>query len=127
LAAGLLEGAIAHGARVVIACGGAGVLDPAIPLGQIIVPTAAIRDEGTSYHYLPPSREAAANPLGLEILREVLECQGHPYLFGKTWTTDAVFRETRSKIQARRAEGALFFLACEAYCDAPSGGTDVKP
>ncbi|HVR95842.1 MAG TPA: hypothetical protein VMW27_04460, partial [Thermoanaerobaculia bacterium] len=69
----------------------------------------------------------AANPLGLEILREVLECQGHPYLFGKTWTTDAVFRETRSKIQARRAEGALFFLACEAYCDAPSGGTDVKP
>jgi len=92
LSAGLLEGAIAHGARVIIACGGAGVLDPAIPLGQIIVPTAAIRDEGTSYHYLPPGREVAANPLGLEILREVLESQGDPYLFGKTWTTDAIFR-----------------------------------
>jgi uridine phosphorylase len=176
LSAGLLEGVIAHGARVIIACGGAGVLDPAIPLGQIIVPTAAIRDEGTSYHYLPPSREVAANPLGLEILRDVLECQDHPYLFGKTWTTDAVFRETRSKIQARRAEGAivvemeaaalfavgdfrnvlvaellyagdnvggeswdhrewstqrsirksLFFLACEACCEAPSVGTDAK-
>jgi nucleoside phosphorylase len=49
----------------------------------------------------------AANPLGLEILREVLESQGDPYLFGKTWTTDAIFRETRSKIQARRAEGAI--------------------
>jgi uridine phosphorylase len=107
MAAGLLEGAIAHGARVVIACGGAGALDPAIPLGQIIVPTAAIRDEGTSYHYLPPSREVAANPRGLEILHEVLESQGTPYLRGKTWTTDAVFRETRSKIQARRAEGAI--------------------
>jgi uridine phosphorylase len=107
MAAGLLEGAIAHGARVVIACGGAGALDPAIPLGQIIVPTAAIRDEGTSYHYLPPSREVAADPRGLEILEEVLESQGTPYLRGKTWTTDAVFRETRSKIQARRAEGAI--------------------
>jgi uridine phosphorylase len=72
-----------------------------------LVPTAAIRDEGTSYHYLPPGREVAANPLGLEILREVLESQGEPYLFGKTWTTDAIFRETRSKIQARRAEGAI--------------------
>jgi uridine phosphorylase len=107
MAAGLLEGVIAHGARVVVACGGAGVLDPAIPLGQIIVPTAAIRDEGTSYHYLPPSREVAANPRGIELLHELLESQGIPYLSGKTWTTDAVFRETRSKIQARRAEGAI--------------------
>jgi uridine phosphorylase len=107
MAAGLLEGAIAHGARVVIACGGAGAIDPAIPLGQIIVPTAAIRDEGTSYHYLPPGREVAADPRGIEILREVLESQGTPYLCGKTWTTDAVFRETRGKIQARRAEGAI--------------------
>ncbi len=107
MAAGLLEGAIAHGARVVIACGGAGAVDPAIPLGQIIVPTAAIRDEGTSYHYLPPSREVAADPRGIEILREVLESQGTPYLSGKTWTTDAVFRETRGKIQARRTEGAI--------------------
>jgi len=176
LSASLLEGAIALGAKVIIACGGAGVLDPAIPMGEIIVPTAAIRDEGTSYHYLPPSREVAANPLGLEILREVLECQDQPYRFGKTWTTDAVFRETRGKTQARRAEGAiavemetaalfavgdfrnvlvaqllyagdsvggeswdhrdwgaqrairksLFFLACDACCEAPGAGTGAK-
>jgi len=107
MAAGLLEGIIAYGAKVVVACGGAGALDPATPLGQIIVPTAAIRDEGTSYHYLPPSREVAADPRGVEILRELLESQGTPHVLGKTWTTDAVFRETRAKIQARRAEGAL--------------------
>jgi uridine phosphorylase len=107
MVAGMLEGVIAHGARAVFACGGAGALDPAIPMGQIIVPTAAIRDEGTSYHYLPPSREVAANPRGVGILQELLESQGTPYLLGKTWTTDAVFRETRSKIQARRAEGAI--------------------
>jgi len=40
-------------------------------------------------------------------MREVLESHGDPYLLGKTWTTDAIFRETRSKIQARRAEGAI--------------------
>jgi uridine phosphorylase len=103
----LVEGVIAHGVKVIVACGGAGAVDPALPLGQIVVPTAAIRDEGTSYHYLPPSREVAANPRGVEILHELLESQGTPHVLGKTWTTDAIFRETRSKIAARRAEGAI--------------------
>ena len=56
LAAGLLEEVIALGCRDFIACGGAGVLDSSIAVGHIIVPTAAVRDEGTSYHYLPPGR-----------------------------------------------------------------------
>jgi uridine phosphorylase len=107
MAAALLEGVIAHGARAIVVCGGAGALDPAIPVGQIILPTSAIRDEGTSFHYLPPSREVAANPRGLAILKDLLDGQGTPYLAGKTWTTDAVFRETRAKVEARRAEGAL--------------------
>jgi uridine phosphorylase len=107
MVAGLLESVIAHGVKVIIACGGAGAVDPAIPLGQVIVPTAAIRDEGTSYHYLPPSREVAANPLGVGILEELLESQDMPYRSGKTWTTDAAFRETRARIEARRAEGAV--------------------
>ncbi|MFC1976315.1 phosphorylase, partial [Chloroflexota bacterium] len=58
LAAGILEEVIALGGRKFIACGGAGVLDRDIAVGHLIVSTAAIRDEGTSYHYLPPSREA---------------------------------------------------------------------
>jgi hypothetical protein len=79
-----------EGGKVVAPRGGSGRRSlPAAPLGSShaprVVPTAAIRDEGTSYHYLPPSREVAANPRGLEILREVLECQDHPYTFGKTW------------------------------------------
>jgi uridine phosphorylase len=107
LVAGLIEGIIAHGVKVIVACGGAGAVDPALPLGQVVVPTAAIRDEGTSYHYLPPSREVAASPRGVAILEELLASQGIPYLCGKTWTTDAVFRETRAKVEARRSEGAL--------------------
>ena len=62
LAAGFLEELIALGCRAFVAAGGAGVLVPELGLGHVIVPTAAIRDEGTSYHYLPPDREVAAHP-----------------------------------------------------------------
>src|SRR5712692_8239000 len=61
LAAGMLEEVIALGCKKFIACGGAGVLDGALAVGHIIVPITAIRDEGTSYHYLPPGREVGAN------------------------------------------------------------------
>ena len=50
---------IAPGCRKFIACGGAGTLDSAIAVGHIVVPDSAIRDEGTSYHYLKPAREVA--------------------------------------------------------------------
>ncbi|HEY3344258.1 MAG TPA: hypothetical protein VGJ97_04990, partial [Anaerolineaceae bacterium] len=55
LAAGLLEEMIARGCRKFIACGGAGVLKREIAVGHLLIPTSAVRDEGTSYHYLPPS------------------------------------------------------------------------
>ncbi len=56
LAAGFLEELIARGCRTFVACGGAGVLVPDVALGHVIVPTSAVRDEGTSYHYLPSLR-----------------------------------------------------------------------
>ncbi len=107
LAAFLLEEVIALGARKFIACGGAGSLDKQVSLGHFIVPVSAVRDEGTSYHYLPPSREVAAAPAGVAALEQVLQQHGHEYLVAKTWTTDAIYRETPAKIQARRAEGCL--------------------
>ena len=107
LAAALLEEVIALGARALIACGGGGVLDPQLPVGHPIVPTAAIRDEGTSYHYLPPAREVAASPAGVAALSETLRRHDVPYTLGKTWTTDAFYRETPAKVARRRAEGCL--------------------
>jgi uridine phosphorylase len=107
LAAGLLEGVIASGCRKFIACGGAGVLDREIAVGHIVVPASAVRDEGTSYHYLPASREVAASPEGVSAIEKVLVAQGVPYVVGKTWTTDAFYRETPGKVQRRRAEGCL--------------------
>ena len=62
LAAGFLEELVARGARSFVACGGAGVLVPDVALGHVIVPTSAVRDEGTSYHYLAPSRTASPTP-----------------------------------------------------------------
>ena len=107
LAAGLLEEMIALGCRKFIACGGAGVLNREIVVGHVVVPTAAIRDEGTSYHYLPPGREVEPSPAGVAAVRAVLEKQAVPYIEGKTWMTDAFFRETPAKVRRRRAEGCL--------------------
>jgi len=107
MAAGLLEELIACGVRKLIACGGAGVLDREIAVGHLIVPTAAVRDEGTSYHYLPPGREVSASPAGVAALIATLQRHQVPYQPGKTWTTDAPYRETPGKIARRRAEGCL--------------------
>ena len=107
VAAGLLEEVIAFGSRKFIACGGAGVLDKDIQVGHLIVVSSAVRDEGVSYHYLPPSREVTADPLGVEALTKILEARGMPHRLGKTWTTDAPYRETPDVIARRKAEGCL--------------------
>jgi uridine phosphorylase len=107
MAAGILEDIIAHGCRKFIVCGGCGVLEKEIAVGHLIVVSGAIRDEGTSYHYLPPSREVTANPRGVAALETALKQKGLPYLTGKTWTTDAPYRETAAKVALRKNEGCL--------------------
>lgn len=107
VASGMLEAAIAMGCRKFIACGGAGVLEREIAVGHLVVPDAAVRDEGTSYHYLPPAREVAASREGVRAIETVLQRHGVPYQVGKTWTTDAPYRETPAKVQLRRSEGCL--------------------
>ncbi|MBA2608428.1 MAG: nucleoside phosphorylase [Actinobacteria bacterium] len=107
LAAGFLEEAIVMGARKVVACGGCGTLSPEVGAGDIVVPTVAVRDEGTSYHYLPPSRTVDADPEGVAAAVALLEERKVPFVAGKVWTTDAIYRETRQKVERRRAEGCL--------------------
>ncbi len=107
LAAGFLEEAIVMGARSVVACGGCGTLSADVGPGDIVVPTVAVRDEGTSYHYLPPSRTVDADPEGVAAAVALLEERGVPFTTGKVWTTDAIYRETRQKVDRRKAEGCL--------------------
>jgi uridine phosphorylase len=107
IAAGLLEEAIAYGCHKFIVCGGCGVLEKDIAVGHLIIVSSAVRDEGTSYHYLPPGREVQADRSGVAALEATLRQQSMPYLIGKTWTTDAPYRETISKVAARKNEGCL--------------------
>ncbi len=107
LAAGFLEEVIALGATTVVACGGAGAVIPDLALGHVVLPASAVRDEGTSFHYAPPSREIDADPLGVRVAERILTARGIPYSKGKTWTTDALYRETRGRIARRRAEGCI--------------------
>jgi len=106
-AAARLEHMIALGCRKFVACGGAGVLVGSIGVGHIVVPTAAIRDEGTSYHYLPVAREVAPTRRALGAVEAVLRENNHDYVRGKTWTTDAVYRETRPRMARRQQEGCV--------------------
>lgn len=107
LASAFMEEVIALGGRKFIACGGAGVLSSDIPVGGLIIPDRAVRDEGTSYHYLPPSREVKGNPHAIKAIEETLSAHEIPYQIGKTWTTDGIYRETRKKVNSRKAEGCL--------------------
>jgi uridine phosphorylase len=107
LAAGILEEVIALGCRSIVACGGAGALRDDLVLGLAVVVDEAVRDEGTSFHYLAPSRTVAADRHGVEVLEALLAEHGVPYLTGKSWTTDAFYREARPRIDRRVAEGCL--------------------
>jgi uridine phosphorylase len=107
LAAGFLEEMIARGSSKIIACGGAGVLEKGMTIGKIVIPSSAVRDEGTSYHYLPPGREVIADKKGIRAIEKTLKKYGIEYIIGKTWTTDGFYRETAAKIRARRDEGCI--------------------
>ena len=110
--------AVVHAKRYIL-FGGAGCLDKAIARGKVMVPTAACRDEGTSYHYVP-----AADYIEIpnaDAIARFMEENGLPYVMGKTWTTDAFYRETRDNFQKRRAEGCVSVemecAAVQAVCD----------
>jgi uridine phosphorylase len=106
-AGAFLDEIIALGVRKVISCGLCGVLDRDMPRGMVVVPTSAVRDEGTSYHYMPPSREVGPTPEVIPMIEDVLKAHDCRYVLGKTWTTDAFYRETHARVKCRREEGCL--------------------
>ncbi len=101
------EEIIAMGAKKFVLFGSCGVLDDDKVKDSIIIPISAVRDEGTSYHYVAPSPEIEADTHSIQILENVLISCGYPYVKGKTWTSDAIYRETIPVIQERRQEGCL--------------------
>ena len=109
-----LEQAIAYGGRKFVAVGGAGVLNSDIERGKLVIPTSAVRDEGTSYHYLPPGREVSPSAEAVAAIETTLNTHNVPYIKGKTWTTDGVYRETREKVERRRDQDGCLMVEMEA-------------
>ncbi len=103
--AGLLEEALAMGAKKVLLYGSCGVLDSALVAGHFILPTAAYRDEGVSYHYLPVGDYVDIPTV--ERLGEIFDGLNLPYVKGRVWTTDAFYRETRNNMAKRKADGCV--------------------
>lgn len=102
-AVGIMEEVIGFGGHRFLFFGSCGVLDSDILAGHVAVPTAAYRDEGTSYHYLAPS--AYIDIPTAKRLAGILQYLGVPYHLTRTWTTDAIYRETRGNMAKRKAEG----------------------
>lgn len=118
---GDFEDVIAQGAEALVLFGTCGVLDKNIEDCGIVIPGEAIRDEGTSYHYAPPSDKITVNKKYKEEFKEILARRGISYTEGVTWTTDAFYRETPEKVARRRTSGAVCVeMECagmQALCD----------
>ncbi|MBR4429597.1 MAG: nucleoside phosphorylase [Clostridia bacterium] len=99
--------------------GGAGCLDKEIARGKVMVPTYAYRDEGTSYHYAPASDYIKIK--NAPVVEAFMKESGIPYVSGKTWTTDAFYRETLNNFEKRKADGCISVemegAAVQAVCD----------
>lgn len=101
------EELFAMGLDRIVVFGTCGVLDKNIDDMAIIIPNAALRDEGTSYHYLKASREIIVNQKYKTKFIELLNKYNYSFKEGKVWTTDAPYRETRKKVEDRKKEGCI--------------------
>ncbi|MBQ9263247.1 MAG: nucleoside phosphorylase [Clostridia bacterium] len=107
------------GAEKFVMFGSAGCLNQTATAGKYVVPTAAYRDEGMSYHYAPPADYISVP--GAQKVAEIFDTLGIPYVQGRAWTTDAFYRETRRQTQLRQQEGCLAvemeLAGVQAVCD----------
>ncbi|TAM62797.1 MAG: hypothetical protein EPN50_06435 [Chloroflexota bacterium] len=101
------EELIALGASRLISVALAGGIVADLEPGAIIVARAAIRDEGTSYHYLPPAEEIASDPVLSMAVADTLTRAGCSVRVGRIWSTDAPYRETREEVEHWAAAGVL--------------------
>lgn len=101
--------------------GGSGCLDKKIARGKVTIPTYAYRDEGTSYHYAKAKDYIKIK--NSNIVADFMKEKQIPYIEGKTWTTDAFYRETESNIAKRKADGCI---SVEMECSAMQAVCDFK-
>jgi uridine phosphorylase len=101
------EQLVAAGAQVVVGLTSAGRLAPTLPLPSLVIATEAVRDEGTSFHYLPAGERVEAPQASLTTALAQRLAAVAPVTCGLVWTTDAPYRETRRQLRHWAAAGAL--------------------
>lgn len=110
----VLDWLIGYGVRQIISAGSCGALE-SFPEGTFLVPRKALRDEGTSYHYAPPSRFMEVSQKARTAIAETILAHGMKVQEVITWSTDAMFRETKEMVAYRRSEGcAVVEMECSA-------------
>ncbi len=107
------------GATKFVMFGSCGTLDEATTSGKFVIPTEAYRDEGTSYHFMPPSDFVKIG--NADKVEAVFKKLSIPYVKGKVWTTDGFLMETVNKVEKRKEEGCIVvemeLAACQAVAD----------
>ncbi|MWG36349.1 nucleoside phosphorylase [Halomarina oriensis] len=103
----LIDELVADGVGTFLSVGIAGGLDHDVEMAEFVVCDRAIRDEGTSHHYVAPGRWATPDETLTTHLTEFLDERDDPYHVGPSWTTDAIYRETVAEVERYAAEGVL--------------------
>lgn len=117
MGAALMEELISLGVTRFICCGAAGLISDRFDPGRMLVVSDALRDEGTSYHYLPAGEDAYTSPLLREQVKDALSSRGIAFAEGRVWTTDAIYRETPARVERRRKQGCVAVdMATSALC-----------
>jgi purine-nucleoside phosphorylase len=98
---------IALGVKRIINIGVAGALQRHVDIGDIIICNKAIRDEGTSHHYVKPKKYAYPHSELTKRIMETLDIRGIEFFTGPSWTTDAPYRETIEEVLKYQKEGIL--------------------
>ena len=113
-AAQILDWLIGYGVREIISAGSCGALEQ-FPESTFLVPYKALRDEGTSYHYAPPSRFMEISEKARQAIKKTVLEHGMKYQEVITWSTDGFYRETKEKVAYRKSEGcAVVEMECSA-------------
>ena len=113
-AAQILDWLIGYGVHEIISAGSCGALED-FPESTFLVPTRALRDEGTSYHYAPPSRFISISEIARKAIKQTLLEHGMKYKEVVTWSTDGFFRETKEMAAYRKSEGcSVVEMECSA-------------
>lgn len=110
----ILDWLIGYGVREIISAGSCGSLEH-FDEGTFLIPGKALRDEGTSYHYAPPSRFIEINERVRKAIEKTVLEHHMKYQEVITWSTDGFYRETKEKVEYRKKEGcAVVEMECSA-------------